>query len=243
MSIISGRRIVRDFGTALSFDGGSGHSVNLTASAQYANMNTASFECWFNAPLNQVGSGGGNWRIFSVGQPSGTRNDMELFLISTTSASPLRFGAVVAGVGTIGVVSPIIWNAWNHVVCTNAGDGTGNAKIYVNGLLAGTGSGSTLTLGATPQAYIGRFVQSAANEYTGLIDEVVFYNRVLTIDEVQNRYFFGVYPTTGVIGRWNCNDGSGTTLTDQSGNGLNGTLTAGVTWTSNVVNVNRKVIT
>src|SRR3989344_7084668 len=37
-------------------------------------------------------------------------------------------------------------------------------------------------------------------------------------------------PTSGLIGYWNFDDGTGTTVADTSGNGINGTLTNAPTW-------------
>lgn len=45
----------------------------------------------------------------------------------------------------------------------------------------------------------------------------------------------GAVNDTGLVGHWTFDDGSGTTATDRSGNGNNGTLTNGPTWTTGQV--------
>jgi len=52
---------------------------------------------------------------------------------------------------------------------------------------------------------------------------------------VADLYYHGVIPSTNLEIHCDFSDGTGTTLTDQSGNGYNGTITAGTAWSSTFV--------
>lgn len=82
-------------------------------------------------------------------------------------------------------------------------------------------SGSTLKLG-----------NSGGGDRTlpGLMQGVQIHNVALTEDEVLQASK-GLPVTRGLVAKYNMTEGSGTTITDSSGNGFNGTLTAGA-WQS-----------
>ena len=68
--------------------------------------------------------------------------------------------------------------------------------------------------------------------WDGKIDEVQLWNTALTQSEIQQ--YMSTPPTgneAGLIGYWNFNEGSGSTVTDLSGNGNNGTIN-GATWSN-----------
>jgi hypothetical protein len=63
------------------------------------------------------------------------------------------------------------------------------------------------------------------------MDEVTLWNRGLGTAEVGSLMLFG--PTgaeAGLIGYWPFDDGTGTAVTDATGNGWNGTLRNGAFW-------------
>ena len=67
------------------------------------------------------------------------------------------------------------------------------------------------------------------------MDDVRIYDRALNEDEVNNLFVetSGASDiTSGLVGHWKLDDGSGTTAVDSSGNGFDGTLTNGPTWDS-----------
>jgi len=129
---------------------------------------------------------------------------------------------------------------WYHVVGTN--DGT-NSKIYINGALAGTAAQGN-PAGPTGDLKIGLCsTQSQSYRYwDGLIDEVAIWNDALTADEITALYNSGngldassnsgnYSSSSNLQGYWKFNEGSGTTLTDQTSNGNNGTI-SGATWST-----------
>ena len=124
-------------------------------------------------------------------------------------------------------------NVWHHLVATydNA-----NARFYVDGVLRKTnalaGSIGTSTRGFD----IGRVNDASPLYYPGLLDDVRFYNRALTLGEI-NRLYQLAQPkinatqTTldqGLVGHWTFDgrDMSGTRAKDRVGTN-HGTLTSG----------------
>ena len=78
-------------------------------------------------------------------------------------------------------------------------------------------------------------VMSANNTslLNGSTDNLHIWNTPLTQDQVQS--YMATPPTgneEGLVGYWNFNTGTGTTLTDQTSNGNNGTMN-GASWTGN----------
>jgi len=64
----------------------------------------------------------------------------------------------------------------------------------------------------------------------GQVDDLRIYNRNLSLAEVRDLYNGNDVDDTGLKARWNFNEGSGTTIYDASGNGKNGTLVNGPTF-------------
>jgi len=131
---------------------------------------------------------------------------------------------------------------WYHVVGTN--DGT-NSKIYINGDLEATVAQGN-PAGPTGDLKIGLCsTQSQSYRYwDGLIDEVAIWNDALTADEITALYNSGngldassnsgnYTSSSNLQGYWKFNEGSGTTLTDQTSNGNDGTIN-GATWSTDV---------
>lgn len=75
-------------------------------------------------------------------------------------------------------------NEWYHVVGTHD-DSTHENKLYVNGKLVASGSGSWCRRSGYP-VYIGR--NEGGSWFNGSIDEVAIYNRALTPEEIQLHY-------------------------------------------------------
>ncbi len=113
--------------------------------------------------------------------------------------------------------------------------GSTDINVYVNGVSTSSFSGSTVLWDNT-NWWIGRNAESA-NYYTGLIDEVVFYNSVRTIQEIQ---FNAAVLSDGVnitdlnlLAFFSLNESVGTTFQDQSPNNTgNGNIYNGASWTS-----------
>lgn len=118
---------------------------------------------------------------------------------------------------------------WNHYVITYRTSGT-TVNIYANGVVVGT---FTITpTSATGSHRIGQNKSNTAKFY-GNITQVRFYGRELSFTDVQNDYFSNIVDRTSLRYELLFSDGSGTTVTDSSGNSKNGTLN-GSSWSAEV---------
>ena len=119
--------------------------------------------------------------------------------------------------------------SWHHIAGTWE-QSTGVISIYIDGVLSGTdnyaGSVGPITadifqIGAAHSLY----------NWKGQLDEVRIWNVVRSQAEIvenMNKQLTGT--ETGLIAYYKMEEGTGTSLTDNSGHSNTGTMTAGVTW-------------
>jgi hypothetical protein len=148
-------------------------------------------------------------------------------------------GGLGVGLGDTHVQSGSIYNLaankWYQIVLTwNATDYT----VYVNGIQQTSGIYTGLTTLST-YADIGNtgYRSDSSEAFNGIIDEVRLYNRVLSSNDVSVLYqsVVSIPPvdiSSGLIGYWKLDDGSGAIASDSSGTGNTGTLIAAPTWTT-----------
>ena len=134
---------------------------------------------------------------------------------------------------------------WHHLVLNH--DGTGYT-FYVDGDLASNHTlGGTITVGSESVlsgTAIDNFKIGIGNSSSfptgGLYDEVAIWDSALTATQISEIYNSGVpisLASYSPDGWWRMGDndgGTGTTITDQSGNGNDGTLTNGPTFSTSV---------
>ena len=122
-------------------------------------------------------------------------------------------------------------NVWHHGAATFNGS---QLCVYLDGVLDGTCTATT----AVPRSdsiqrpAIGTSTNSTgvvAGSFAGQVDEARIWNVARTQSEIQGTMNSELTTGTGLIGRWGMNEGSGTTTAGSVG-GINGALTAGVTW-------------
>ncbi len=118
---------------------------------------------------------------------------------------------------------------WHHLAVTTK-PGSGNYKLYQNGVLQTSGTGpavidfdTTFKIGAYPNEFL-----------DGLIDDARIYNRELSPAEITTLANGGDPSTTGLLVHWKFNEGSGNTALDSSGNNNNGTFVNSPTYTTSV---------
>lgn len=130
----------------------------------------------------------------------------------------------LGGSATTGTI-PLSANAWTFVCVTVSGT---TLALYVNG--RSDTSATRTSQAATGVTNIGAS-KTPGNYFSGCIDDIRIYNTALTAAQIQEMYENQTAaPTSGLVGHWKLDDGSGTTAVDSSGNGYNGTLTNGPTW-------------
>ncbi|MEI6576694.1 MAG: LamG domain-containing protein [Bacteroidota bacterium] len=119
--------------------------------------------------------------------------------------------------------------AWHHLAGT-WDQSTGAMAIYFDGVSFGTDTYTgTIGLITNDIFHIGAAIISY--NWKGQLDEVRVWNVVRTQAQIQasmNTQLVG--NETGLIAYYKMEEGIGTSLTDNSGNGNTGTMTAGVTW-------------
>ena len=124
--------------------------------------------------------------------------------------------------------------AWHHLVVTYdlASD---TARIYVNGTEVASGDAGPF-YGRNPSIVLGARGSPGDLDYhwQGQLDEVQVYHTALSATAVQALYRGGrgLYgrPEPDLVAGWHFDEGSGTTVSDYSGNGRSGTLVNGPAW-------------
>ncbi|SVC67796.1 uncharacterized protein METZ01_LOCUS320650, partial [marine metagenome] len=140
------------------------------------------------------------------------------------------FGFEVSGTGDdkyITASTSVSPNTWSHIVCTydNA-----DLKVYVNGIIADAANIGPHTP-ATGNHPVGVAAAARASgnimspRFEGKIDNVRIFDTALSASSILNGN------ETGLVGYWNFNEGTGTTLTDQTSNDNDGTIN-GATWST-----------
>ena len=131
-------------------------------------------------------------------------------------------------------------NTWVHI-CVSW-DRSGDGAVYINGATDTYGvalhdlTNDSQTLSNSGSWY---FMRHSSSYTAGEMTEVAMWNVALSPAEITNIYNGGVpwdlnghSQSSALLGYWRMNDGAGTVATDSSGNGNNGTLTNGPTWST-----------
>jgi len=164
----------------------------------------------------------------------------------TVTGYVLRCG----GTGRLSLVIGVTGNVWVEAVSSNnaltlnqwqhvAGVYNGTTLvIYVNGIPVQSVSETRsmladaslkLMIGQSPSAWV------PSRSFTGYIDEVRLWNTERTADQIRADMFKHLSAGTGLVSSYQMSDGSGTTVTDNSGNGYTGTVGSGTSWVSSPI--------
>ncbi len=186
------------FDKALKFDGTNDHVVvtnNITGT------NNFSFNFWMN--------------------PSATSN-VKVFSSANLEVCVCNNVIEVWTPGGSGSGGTITANQWKKITLVYNNP---VASVYIDGVFAFTFNTTSIANSLT-SFKIGKHSSSDCCYFTGMLDEMSFWNKTLTNTEIQS---IGTAPLTGsepnLLAYYNFNSTSGTTLTDNSGLGHNGTLT------------------
>lgn len=126
-------------------------------------------------------------------------------------------------------------NEWNHVALTY-NSVTGKIKVFVNGKLQSEAVKSlgTISLGVDGKDgfYIGRSYEDG-RFFAGEFAECRIWNRALTDEEINApAHFYEVSPKAdGLVAYWKCNEGVGSEIKDETGNGNNLMAKNPIKWT------------
>ncbi len=165
------------------------------------------------------------WGIDPNGSAVVTKDGVFSLETGSTGNVAMYFGdgtTTSAGTNTI-VTGALSDNQWNHIAASR--DGSGNVMIYVNGIFVGSGVDNDTGANANGLS-IGGYPPPSTYKYEGKLDDVRIWNITRTEAEIRatmNSTLSG--SETGLIAYYKFDEGSGTTLTDSTSNGNNGTLT------------------
>ena len=213
--------VLGKIGQALKFNGSTASYVNAGTIASYPL--TIFTDCAWVNPSNTAT----NRTIIA-----GSGNSFPQFRISNTNVLQLLKANIVGVGATTATVSSGVWS----FVCVSY-DASGNYKFYINGAVSS--SGTNLQIFSNSNFQIG--IQTSLGEkFSGTIDDVRIYNRVLSSQEVQQLYALGqanvahsnttaqIGINSGLVGYWTFDGPSmnwrTNTTADSSGNGNTGTL-------------------
>ena len=197
-------------GSGLSFDGVDDY-VKLPAQTSVKNQSVRTLEVWIYSntlgkPVIFEGTPEGNSRLRIDVTTNGSitlagrRLDADSYTIFATSST----GAITTGV-------------WYNITGIYDGN-TGNHKIYKNGLdITVSSSGTTGAFSNTNP--LNTFIGFSGASFSGTIDEVRIYNRVLSAEEIRYLYNRG-----GPVGYWKFDEGGGQTAFDSTENNNDGCL-------------------
>jgi hypothetical protein len=210
-------------GNALKFDGANDY-VNLPRSI----AGDFSIEFWMNTTQIGPNAGGSQW-YQGIGivdaEVGGVTNDFGIALLG----NKIGFG-VGAPDRTIFSTSNVNTGNWVHIAATRQ-QSNGQIKLYVNGILQATGTGSTNLLNTPSRILIGLMQTSANGYFNGAITKLRLWNSVRTVTEITNNMSATLAAQTGLVANYEFNQGVANgnntginTLINTVSNTNNGTL-------------------
>ena len=123
---------------------------------------------------------------------------------------------------------------WHHLFMTWSITATDTVNIWLDGVKQAQATSAAGTwVGSVSVADIGQNTTNG-NFYNGLVDEFSIFDRVVDIGEVYiaDRQPVNVTGTSGLVGYWRLEEGTGTVASDSSGKGNTGTLFNSPAWTT-----------
>ncbi|MBT5876712.1 MAG: LamG domain-containing protein, partial [Candidatus Latescibacteria bacterium] len=221
-----GKAEAQGSGTALTFDGiddylDMGDVLMLTGS-------DLSVELWLKtsqtvpgilAGKHHAGSLNGYHLQFNSGSGYGLPNKANFYTAD--------------GPGGEAVSSTSVNNSeWHHIVGVYLASGT--KHIYVDGQLEATKAAPS-PLGTNARSFtVAAIVEGAF--LNGTIDEVRVWSRALSQSEIREQKHRSLTGAeSGLVGYWQMDDGAGTTVSDMSGSGFDGTFVSVPVWVNSTV--------
>lgn len=229
-SAVTNRFLLRDMGTSLSFV--LTNRARVKTSNILRGLTNFTISAWIKIPtFSQPTSGG---KIYSERHAS-AGNDIINFIISSVAQPNKLSFQYRDDAGTLNlIVSDLLDGSflrkWKHVALVKAGTGI---TFYIDGVASGTGTlTATNTMTDSVQSDFGNDPRDANSTLLGLMDDMQLNSTNLSASEIQSIYYRGL-TAASAVGRWKCNEGSGTALIDDTGTQANGVIT-GATYSSDV---------
>jgi hypothetical protein len=230
-NVTVGNGSVNSSGTSLSFDGNDDQAslgdIDFINSGQ---QNEYTIACWLK--VNDLTFNNGP-DIFIFGDEVNQNNGVMLSLVNyqgggiAISCTSPPTGYINASIYT-GFYPNL--GVWCNLVIQQDANGI---NFYINGQLYQRYDGYTNS-DNTDDFRIGGFTNlgNISRELLGHLNDLQIWGYALSQEEI--KHYMNCSPTgneVGLVGYWNMDEGSGTTLTDLSGNGNNGTIN-GASWSN-----------
>jgi len=210
----------RGFTSSLLFDGTQG---SLTLGSSNAFPGSLTFSCY----MYWNGSNGGFQTIFSK-RDSYNVSNLQFSLNITNNNNTIANDTVTSFVNFNIQIPLKRWFFFSWV--RNTTDST--EKIYINNILVSTQTMGTYGNGTGALISIGSTQNISQDWFNGYFKEIFITNNALSLNEINN-LSNGIRPSSNPWSYLKLNEGSGSTATDSSGYGNNGTIT-GATWSTQV---------
>jgi len=212
---------------SLLFDGVDDY-VNLSDARGEIDVEIGTFSAWVKLETTGI-----NAPVFKFY----VNSNNQITIIYINSAQELKYMYKAAGTNTQVQASSSIENDGNyhHVAMTWDVDNN-RMKAYLDGAQFGTTQTTFGSWSGTATAFhLGHNALSGSDFWKGNIDEVAIFDSVKDISALYNNGIpNNLVGESGLVGYWRNEEGTGTTIADQSGKGNSGTLINGTTFSTDV---------
>ena len=211
---------------SLAFNG-TDESVNVDDVGGDVNVDAGTISLW--TKLNTMGSSGHMYHM-----RVDSSNVINIFYHASANEGRATYKA--GGSAKVASFTDAIENdgKWHNIVATwdTSAD---ELKLYLDGTLKDTVTGLGTWAGSIGLASVAQSTQDAGF-FNGNITEVAVFTRVVPIGNlwVDKREPINLTGSTGLVGYWKFEEGSGTTAADSSGKGNAGELVNSPTWSTDV---------
>ena len=222
---------------SLAFDGTNDY-IAFDDIAELDGVAVFSMSTWFKSS-----SSGGDQAIFSKGNPDGDNDGIDIFYDSEEIYIDMQTDAGNFRANTTGNAFAAD-STWYHLAIVYNGS---TILIYKDASVVKTATSITgTTVDSSKVLWVGRRHATTSKYFTGNIDDMAFWDAALSAADVTAIYNSGVpidltsagsYDTdrTGDLqGYWKFEEGSGTSATDSSDGGNDGTITNGAAYDDSV---------
>ncbi len=193
---------------ALNFDGND--NVSILSSPELQLQGDMTMEAWFRVDRYNA-----DW-VRIVGKGNDFQRNYGLWYHPDGALLFQQYGDGI----NVQITKTLNLGEWYHIAAVKSGS---VGKLYVNGILVGSNTGGTNPSISNDPLTIG--YAGFHTYHIGGIDEVRLWNMARTDQEIQDNYK-NTIPTNsqGLLAYYTMEDGSGVTLSDQTGNSFEGTL-------------------
>jgi hypothetical protein len=177
-------------GLAMEFDGND--YIPIGTSGLPTGQEPRTISVWVNTSSNDAGS---RKQVLSLGPSNTTGENFDFEIDAYTNSNETNAYGVYLWSGYVSSGSDTVtYDGWTHIAVTYTGGVADNSNVsfYKNGAKIPDGSNDGTTPNTTyGNAEIGRDSENTGNEFTGTMDDLRIFNRVLSPSEIQQLYQWG----------------------------------------------------